>query len=61
MTEEQIATVNTMIVFSYYTQLLEKKSVWFMINNSLGSYYILMYYDNGYIIKQMVKTCDYYS
>ena len=48
MTEEQITTVNTMIAFSYYIQLLEKKSVWFMINNSLGSYYILMYYDNGY-------------
>lgn len=48
MTEEQIATVNAMIAFSYYTQLLEKKIVWFMINESQGSYYILMYYDNGY-------------
>ena len=25
-----------------------KKSVWFMINERFGKYYIIMYYDNGY-------------
>ena len=28
--------------------LLSKRSVWFMIGDSYGSYRILMYYDNGY-------------
>lgn len=28
--------------------LMSKRSVWFMINKTLGKYQILMYYDNGY-------------
>lgn len=33
---------------SYAVDLLSKKSVWFMISEFYGKYYITMYYDNGY-------------
>ena len=29
-------------------EMLEKKSVWFLINKNYGDYYIVMYYDNEY-------------
>lgn len=32
----------------YMTDKLDKKSVWFMIVEQFGDYYILLYYDNGY-------------
>lgn len=32
--------------FMYTLQIVEKKTVWFMIDNDGGSYRILMYYDN---------------
>lgn len=34
--------------FDYFTELLLKKSVWFMIAEHLGKYYIALFYDNGY-------------
>lgn len=35
-------------VLLYMTDKLDKKSVWFMIAEQFGEYYILLYYDNGY-------------
>ena len=29
-------------------EMLEKKSVWFLISEQNGKYYIVMYYDNEY-------------
>ena len=46
-TEEQSKEIeNTM--FSYFSDVLMNKSVWFMIDETYGSYRILMYYDNEY-------------
>lgn len=33
---------------TYVLEKCSKKSVWFMINEFYGKYYIAMYYDNGY-------------
>ena len=35
-------------LLQYMTDKLYKKSVWFMIAEQYGEYYILLYYDNGY-------------
>lgn len=32
----------------YATEIIMKKSVWFMISKYLGMYYITMFYDNEY-------------
>lgn len=52
-TQEELANpseeVQTKILekaFMYTLQIVENKTVWFMIDNSGGSYRILMYYDN---------------
>ena len=54
-TEEQLANPTEEMrqefreaTFSYMMDLYLKKSVWFMINERFGKYYIIMYYDNGY-------------
>ena len=54
-TEEQLANPTEEMrqefreaTFSYMMDLYLKKSVWFMINERFGEYYIIMYYDNGY-------------
>ena len=54
-TEEQLANPTEEMrqefreaTFSYMMDLYLKKSVWFMINERFGIYYIIMYYDNGY-------------
>ncbi len=54
-TEEQLANPTEEMrqefreaTFSYMMDLYLKKSVWFMINERVGKYYIIMYYDNGY-------------
>lgn len=54
-TEEQLANPTEEMrqefreaTFSYMMDLYLKKSVWFMINEQFGEYYIIMYYDNGY-------------
>lgn len=33
---------------SYIVEKNSKRSVWFMINENYGKYYISMYYDNEY-------------
>lgn len=35
-------------IFEYTIESMTKKSVWFMISESYGKYYIAMYYDNEY-------------
>ncbi len=58
-TEEQLANPTEEIIQSRaeelknslaleYWSVAEKKSVWFMISQRLGKYFIAMYYDNGY-------------
>ena len=54
-TEEQLANPTEEMrqefreaTFSYMMDLYLKNSVWFMINERFGKYYIIMYYDNGY-------------
>lgn len=54
-TEEQLANPTEEMrqefreaTFSYMMDLYLKKSVWFMIKELFGEYYIIMYYDNGY-------------
>lgn len=46
-TEEQKQEIMTELL-QYMTDKLYKKSVWFMIAEQYGEYYILLYYDNGY-------------
>lgn len=46
-TEEQGQELMTELL-QYMTDKLYKKSVWFMIAEQYGEYYILLYYDNGY-------------
>ena len=47
LTEEQGQELMTELL-QYMTDKLDKKSVWFMIAEQYGEYYILLYYDNGY-------------
>ena len=47
-TDEQKKLAEDLIRFSIYRPLEEKKSVWFMICEDGGKYYIAMYYDNKY-------------
>lgn len=52
-TEEELSdstTVNKLLLetMSYAWDILAKKSVWFMIFEFSGEYYIVMYYDNEY-------------
>ena len=52
-TEEELSdstTVNKLLLetMSYAWDILAKKSVWFMIFEFSGEYYIVMYYDNVY-------------
>ena len=47
-TEEQLQNVRDLSVASFAYDMTSKKSVWFMISESYGSYYITMYYDNEY-------------
>lgn len=44
--EEQNQMVS--MVLDYAIDILYKKTVWFMISEIYGKYYIAMYYDNGY-------------
>lgn len=36
------------LLTKYTSDIMSKKSVWFMISESFGKYRILMYYDNEY-------------
>ena len=47
-TDEQKKMAEDLIGFSIYRNMAEKKSVWFMICEDGGEYYIAMYYDNKY-------------
>lgn len=47
--EEKVAARAVAVASSlYFYKLMEKKNVWFMINEMYGKYYISMYYDNLY-------------
>ena len=48
LTEQQEYELKMKLALQYTIELLEKKSVWFMIDGSYGNYRICMFYDNGY-------------
>ena len=48
MSENDIAELRLLLLAKYIEDVVSKKSVWFMIDESFGRYYILMYYDNNY-------------
>ncbi len=45
---EETAADISQFATDYVFELIEKKSVWFMINEMFGKYYIMLYYDNKY-------------
>ena len=47
LTEEQTQELMTEVLL-YITEKFYNRSVWFMIDEMYGDYYILLYYDNGY-------------
>ena len=47
LTEEQTQELMTEVLL-YMTEKFYNSSVWFMIDEMYGDYYILLYYDNGY-------------
>ena len=50
-TKEQLANPSEELraeIVNFVTQYISKKAVWFMINERLGKYCIMMYYDNEY-------------
>ena len=47
-TEEQFKNAEDLGKASFAFDMTSKKSVWFMISEDVGQYYILMYYDNKY-------------
>jgi hypothetical protein len=50
-TEEQLSNLTEEMMYdlgSYMMEIYKKKSVWFMIVEHYGKYYITMFYDNGY-------------
>lgn len=48
LTEEQDKSLTALVLLKFIEEVASKKSVWFMIDEQYGEYYILMYYDNGY-------------
>lgn len=52
VTRDEIANLseeqNQTIIAGYIFEKIEKRKVWFMINEMYGEYRIVMYYDNGY-------------
>lgn len=47
-TEEQLKNAEDLGKASFIFDMTSKKSVWFMISENYGKYYITMYYDNEY-------------
>ena len=47
LTEEQTQELMTEVLL-YMTEKFYNRSVWFMIDEMYGDYYVLLYYDNGY-------------
>jgi hypothetical protein len=45
---EEIKQDMMLTAYSYLIEKYSKKSVWFMIDEFAGKYYIVMYYDNEY-------------
>ena len=48
MSNEERTSIGENFAFDYIIDKMEKLSVWFMIKEEYGKYYILLYYDNGY-------------
>lgn len=48
LNETDKAELQLVLFAKYVEDVISKKSVWFMIDESFGKYYILMYYDNHY-------------
>lgn len=48
MSDEEKSSIVQEFAFNYLIDLMKNRSVWFMIEEEYGKYYILLYYDNGY-------------
>ena len=48
MSDKEKMEVMIKLSTEYMVNIMSNKSVWFMIDEKYGMYYILMYYDNGY-------------
>ena len=48
MSNEERTSIGENFAFDYIIDKMEKLSVWFMIEEEYGEYYILLFYDNGY-------------
>lgn len=48
MSDEEKSSIGQEFAFNYLIDLMKNRSVWFMIEEEYGKYYILLYYDNGY-------------
>jgi len=46
MSEEEIKELNTQLTIEYLTEKIAHRSVWFMITQDYGKYYIAIFYDN---------------
>ena len=48
LSDEEKSNMIIKIATDYIAEVMAKKSVWFMIEQEYGNYYIIMYYDNEY-------------
>jgi hypothetical protein len=48
MSDEERTSILKELAMQYLLGEMEKRSVWFMISEEQGMYYILLFYDNGY-------------
>lgn len=48
MSDEERLSIVQEFAFDYILDKMKNLSVWFMIDEKYGKYYILLYYDNGY-------------
>ncbi len=48
MSDEERTSIVKELAMQYLLGEMEKRSVWFMISEEQGMYYILLFYDNGY-------------
>lgn len=48
MSDEERTLIGKELAMEYILEDMENRSVWFMIKEEYGEYYILLFYDNGY-------------
>ena len=48
MNDEEKESISKEFAIDYFLESMRNRSVWFMISEEYGKYYILLFYDNGY-------------